>query len=95
MNIRIFGGISVVAVVAFLVLNVSISTKNNQLSDVFLSNVQALARNEGGGTMTCPSSSQLCDFRCSKCGTLLGSIDGRTGIPSNISGSCPKCGHTF
>jgi len=46
MNIRIFGGISVAAIVAAIALNISISTKESSLSDVFLDNVEALAQNE-------------------------------------------------
>ena len=47
MNIRIFGGVSAVALVALFVLNISISAKNNHLSDVILANAEALARSEG------------------------------------------------
>ena len=50
MNIRIFGGISVAAFVAFLMLNISISIKENNMSDVFLTNLEALAKGEGDGS---------------------------------------------
>ena len=44
----IIGGIATIAIVAAMALNVNFNAKNDNLSDIFLSNVEALAGNEGG-----------------------------------------------
>jgi len=60
---------------------------------LMFSSDSAKAGNEvGGATMNCKSSTSLCDFKCSSCGILLGSPDGRNGEPSNVQGNCPACG---
>ena len=48
---KIFGGIAVVAIAALMGLNITFSSaKNNNLSDIFLTNAEALAIGESGGS---------------------------------------------
>ena len=49
----IIGGIATIAIIAAMALNVNFSAKNDNSSDIFLSNLEALARGEGGAP--CPN----------------------------------------
>ena len=46
MNKKIFGGIAVLVIASAMALSVSFSAKNDNLSDISLANVEALARIE-------------------------------------------------
>ena len=43
---KIFGGIAVIVIAVAMVINVNFSVKDNDLSDISLANVEALARVE-------------------------------------------------
>ena len=50
----ILGGVAAIAIAAFAVVNVNVSSQNeNLLSDLALANVEALASGEGGGPTPC------------------------------------------
>jgi hypothetical protein len=51
MRKKIFSGIAVLAIVAVSAWNVSLNTKSNNLSDVSLVNVEALANPDGSGSI--------------------------------------------
>ena len=55
MNKKMFYGLAVlvIAFVAAFGVNASLSSKGHNLSDISLANVEALARNENGGTLDC------------------------------------------
>ena len=60
MKKKILGGIAILAIAAVAALNVSFSAKSNGLSDVSLTNIEALAEIESGNTKDCPGGS--CSF---------------------------------
>ncbi|GHV27015.1 hypothetical protein FACS1894176_08470 [Bacteroidia bacterium] len=59
MKNKIFGGIAVLAIAAVAAFNVNVNSQKNDLSDLSLANVEALAsEGSGGNSVTCYSSSK-------------------------------------
>jgi hypothetical protein len=54
MKKRFLGGFAVVAIAAMAAWNINFASESDSWSDVALANVEALARNEGGGSCTGP-----------------------------------------
>jgi hypothetical protein len=59
MKKKIFGGIALLAIAAMAAWNVNLNSQSNELSDISLANVEALA-NEGG-TGPCPNGARQWD----------------------------------
>jgi len=53
MKKKIFGGIAIVAIVAMATFNVNMNTQNENLPDLNLANVEALAQSEDFMTRSC------------------------------------------
>jgi len=62
MKKKIFGGIAVLAIAAMAAFNVNMNTQNDNLSDLSLANVEALAQSEGGSSSSncCPQKDKIC-----------------------------------
>lgn len=90
----------------FIVMAVSLATFSgvkgyqyaadiSNISAFLLENVEALARNEGAGTLELycetTSSSTRCSYRCPSCNTLIESAS-NTGRRVAVVGVC-RCGH--
>jgi hypothetical protein len=63
MKKKIFGGIAVLAITAVAVVNVNLGAKSNDLSDVSLANIEALASGESGTGNTGPAEVRDCAGR--------------------------------
>jgi hypothetical protein len=59
MKKKILGGIAVLAIAAVAVMNVNLSSKSNDLSDVSLANIEALASGERENSVTCKGNGNL------------------------------------
>jgi hypothetical protein len=77
MKKKILGGIAVMAIAAVTAFNVNFTTQDNNLSDISLANVEALAQNESGTggktcykTVTTKDSSKI--FYCGTCSWVDG-----------------------
>jgi hypothetical protein len=53
MKTKLFGGIAALAIAATIALNMSLNANSNNLSDLSLANVEALAEPEGGIDIPC------------------------------------------
>ena len=63
---KIFGSLAIIAIAAVMTINVNFSSKNSELLDISLSNVEALANETGSGckwrtTVSCGGGWALCD----------------------------------
>ena len=72
MKTKITSAIAIVAIALTMVLNLNLSTKNNSLSDISLSNIEALAKNDDDGeTRSCwqgeINDDGLLDWYCGNC----------------------------
>jgi len=65
MKKKILGGVAVMAVAAVAALNLNFSNNQHNLSELSLSNVEALASGESGGVINCGNT---CNG--AKCGTF-------------------------
>ncbi len=50
---KVFSGIVALFIIAVMALNVNFNVRNNGLSDVTLTNIEALAQGEGGNFTSC------------------------------------------
>jgi len=60
MKKKIFGGIVILAIAAMAAFNVNMNTQNENLSDLSLANVEALAQSEDLTQRPCPTKGGTC-----------------------------------
>ena len=94
-RIKIAGMLAIgMAVAAVAAVNVKAALPGKGLSDLSLANVEALRSSEQL-TGKCPSDNYECAFNCPSCDDRIVTAQGVNGKPTNLNGSCPKCGHSF
>lgn len=69
----IFGGIAVLAIATVAAWNMNLNSQSNNLSEISLANVEALA-GETNTSASCNGLLGWCSLDCSKCGAKLNAL---------------------